>query len=111
MFSAIEGVWLLNGDNNVFTQISLIVLVGMACKNAILLVEFAREKQLQERMNRVTASLGACRLRLRPILMTSLAFTPFHAAVASKNAGVFQCESLLWKWTHHAGKRGLLLVL
>jgi len=75
LFSAIAGVWLLHGDNNVFTQISLIVLVGLACKNAILIVEFAREKQLQEGMNRVDAVLEACRLRLRPILMTSLAFT------------------------------------
>ncbi len=75
LFSAIAGIWLLNGDNNVFTQISLIVLVGLACKNAILIVEFAREKQLQEGMNRVDAVLEACRLRLRPILMTSLAFT------------------------------------
>jgi multidrug efflux pump len=75
LFSAIAGVWLLNGDNNVFTQISLIVLVGLACKNAILIVEFAREKQLQEGVNRVEAVLEACRLRLRPILMTSLAFT------------------------------------
>jgi len=75
LFSAIAGVWLLNGDNNVFTQISLIVLVGLACKNAILIVEFAREKQLQEGMGRVEAVLEACRLRLRPILMTSLAFT------------------------------------
>jgi multidrug efflux pump len=75
LFSAIAGVWLLKGDNNVFTQISLIVLVGLACKNAILIVEFAREKQIQECMNRVDAVLEACRLRLRPILMTSLAFT------------------------------------
>jgi multidrug efflux pump len=75
LFSAIAGVWLLHGDNNVFTQISLIVLVGLACKNAILIVEFAREKQLQEGFNRVDAVLEACRLRLRPILMTSLAFT------------------------------------
>ncbi len=59
LFSAIAGVWLLNGDNNVFTQISLIVLVGLACKNAILIVEFAREKQLQEGMNRFDAVLGA----------------------------------------------------
>jgi multidrug efflux pump len=75
LFSAIAGVWLLNGDNNVFTQISLIVLVGLACKNAILIVEFAREKQLQEGLNSVDAVLEACRLRLRPILMTSFAFT------------------------------------
>src|SRR3977135_533090 len=74
LFSAIAGVWLLNGDNNVFTQISLIVLVGLACKNAILIGEFAREKQ-HEGMNRFEAVLEACRLRLRPILMTSLAFT------------------------------------
>jgi multidrug efflux pump len=74
LLSAIAGVWLLNGDNNVFTQISLIVLVGLACKNAILIVEFAREKQ-HEGMNRFEAVLEACRLRLRPILMTSLAFT------------------------------------
>ncbi len=73
-FSAIAGVWLLNGDNNVFTQISLIVLVGLACKNAILIVEFARERQL-EGIDPVHAVLEACRLRLRPILMTSLAFT------------------------------------
>jgi multidrug efflux pump len=74
LFSAIAGVWLLNGDNNVFTQISLIVLVGLACKNAILIVEFARERQL-EGIDPVNAVLEACRLRLRPILMTSLAFT------------------------------------
>jgi hydrophobe/amphiphile efflux-1 (HAE1) family protein len=73
LLSAIAGVWLTRGDNNVFTQIGLIVLVGLACKNAILIVEFARE--LEERgMDRVAAALEACRLRLRPILMTSLAF-------------------------------------
>jgi multidrug efflux pump len=74
LFSAIAGVWLTHGDNNVFTQISLIVLVGLACKNAILIVEFAREKQM-EGVSAVDAVLEACRLRLRPILMTSLAFT------------------------------------
>jgi multidrug efflux pump len=74
LFSAIAGVWLTHGDNNVFTQISLIVLVGLACKNAILIVEFARERQL-EGIGAVDAVLEACRLRLRPILMTSLAFT------------------------------------
>ncbi len=67
-------MWLLHGDNNVFTQISLIVLVGLACKNAILIVEFARERQL-EGVGAYEAVLEACRLRLRPILMTSLAFT------------------------------------
>ena len=73
LFSAITGVILAGGDNNVFTQIGLIVLVGLACKNAILIVEFAKEKQ-EEGLDRVSAVLEACRLRLRPILMTSIAF-------------------------------------
>ncbi len=73
LFSAITGVILSGGDNNIFTQIGLIVLVGLACKNAILIVEFAKEKQ-EEGLDRVAAVLEACRLRLRPILMTSIAF-------------------------------------
>jgi multidrug efflux pump len=73
LLSAIAGVWLTHGDNNVFTQIGLIVLVGLACKNAILIVEFAREAQIQG-MERHRAVLEAARLRLRPILMTSIAF-------------------------------------
>ncbi|BCR24645.1 efflux RND transporter permease subunit [Aquipseudomonas alcaligenes] len=73
LFSAIVGVIMAGGDNNVFTQIGLIVLVGLACKNAILIVEFAKEKQ-EEGLDRVSAVLEACRLRLRPILMTSIAF-------------------------------------
>jgi multidrug efflux pump len=73
LLSAITGVILVGGDNNIFTQIGLIVLVGLACKNAILIVEFAKEKQ-EEGMHRVAAVLEACRLRLRPILMTSFAF-------------------------------------
>ncbi|EIL87917.1 hydrophobe/amphiphile efflux-1 (HAE1) family transporter [Rhodanobacter fulvus Jip2] len=73
LLSAIAGVWLSGGDNNIFTQIGLIVLVGLACKNAILIVEFARELQL-EGVSRHEAVLEAARLRLRPILMTSIAF-------------------------------------
>ena len=73
LVSAIAGVWLTKGDNNIFTQIGLVVLVGLACKNAILIVEFARELQMRG-MDRVSAALEACRLRLRPILMTSFAF-------------------------------------
>jgi hydrophobe/amphiphile efflux-1 (HAE1) family protein len=73
LFSAIAGVWVTGGDNNIFTQIALVVLVGLACKNAILIVEFARELQLRG-ADRVSAALEACRLRLRPILMTSFAF-------------------------------------
>jgi hydrophobe/amphiphile efflux-1 (HAE1) family protein len=67
------GVWLARWDNNVLTQIGFIVLVGLACKNAILIVEFARER-LEQGMGIVEAAIEACRLRLRPILMTSFAF-------------------------------------
>ena len=67
------GVYLTGGDNNIFTQIALFVLVGLACKNAILIVEFARELELQGR-GILEAAVEACRLRLRPILMTSFAF-------------------------------------
>ena len=73
LLSAILGVQIAGGDNNVFTQIGLIVLVGLACKNAILIVEFARDREaLGESIWQ--AVLDACRLRLRPILMTSVAF-------------------------------------
>ncbi len=70
---AITGVWLKGGDNNIFTQIGLIVLVGLACKNAILIVEFAKHKQ-DNGLPPYQAAIEACRLRLRPILMTSIAF-------------------------------------
>ncbi|WP_053130468.1 efflux RND transporter permease subunit [Pseudomonas sp. MIACH] len=73
LLSAITGVIISGGDNNIFTQIGLIVLVGLACKNAILIVEFAKDKQ-QEGLDPLAAVLKACRLRLRPILMTSFAF-------------------------------------
>ncbi|HET7300806.1 MAG TPA: efflux RND transporter permease subunit, partial [Oleiagrimonas sp.] len=73
LLSAIVGVWLTHGDNNIFTQIGLIVLVGLACKNAILIVEFAIDRQ-REGMELLPAVLEAARLRLRPILMTSIAF-------------------------------------
>jgi len=89
LLSAICGVWLFaklglwvppvfgrfagGGDNNIFTQIAFIVLVGLACKNAILIVEFARE--LEHRGEPIVqAAIHACRMRLRPILMTSFAF-------------------------------------
>ncbi len=73
LFSAIGGVWLTGGDNNIFTQIGLFVLIGLACKNAILIVEFARELEIQGRAT-VAAAIEAAQLRLRPILMTSFAF-------------------------------------
>ncbi len=73
LVSAIAGVWLTRGDNNVFTQIGLLVLVGLACKNAILIVEFARDLE-RKGHNRFDAAMEAARIRLRPILMTSFAF-------------------------------------
>ncbi len=73
LLSAIAGVWLWGGDNNIFTQIALFVLVGLACKNAILIVEFAKHRE-DAGLDVVSAAIEATRLRLRPILMTSLAF-------------------------------------
>jgi multidrug efflux pump len=73
LLSAMVGVWLKGSDNNVLTQIGFIVLVGLACKNAILIVEFARERVVSG-LSPVDAAIEACRLRLRPILMTSFAF-------------------------------------
>ncbi|MEW5755915.1 MAG: multidrug efflux RND transporter permease subunit [Pseudomonadota bacterium] len=70
---ALFGVWITDGDNNIFVQIGLAVLMGLACKNAILIVEFARELELQGKTP-LEAAIGACRLRLRPIIMTSVAF-------------------------------------
>ncbi len=73
VLAALAGVWLTGGDNNLFTQIGLMVLVGLACKNAILIVEFARDLE-KEGLSPVDAAREASRLRLRPILMTSIAF-------------------------------------
>jgi multidrug efflux pump len=73
IMAALTGVWLTGGDNTVFTQMGLIVLVGLSAKNAILIVEFARELELSGR-SVVQAAVEASRLRLRPILMTSMAF-------------------------------------
>jgi len=71
--AALTGVWLTHGDNNIFTQIGFMVLVGLAAKNAILIVEFARELEFAGR-SPVQAAIEASRLRLRPIIMTSIAF-------------------------------------
>jgi len=84
---AMTGVWLTHGDNNVFTQIGLMVLVGLSAKNAILIVEFARELEFAGRTP-VRAAIEASRLRLRPILMTSMAFVMgVLPLVLSKGAG------------------------
>jgi multidrug efflux pump len=71
--AALAGVWLTRGDNNIFTQIGFMVLVGLAAKNAILIVEFARELEFAGRTP-LHAAIEASRLRLRPITMTSIAF-------------------------------------
>ncbi|MDG5496296.1 efflux RND transporter permease subunit [Niveispirillum sp. BGYR6] len=73
LMSALAGVWLTGGDNNIFTQIGFMVLVGLSAKNAILIVEFARELEAHGHTV-VQAAIEASRLRLRPILMTSIAF-------------------------------------
>jgi multidrug efflux pump len=73
LLAGMTGVWLSHGDNNIFTQIGLMVLVGLSAKNAILIVEFARELEFAGRTP-VQAAIEASRLRLRPILMTSMAF-------------------------------------
>jgi multidrug efflux pump len=87
LLAAIAGVWIDHSDNNIFTQIGLFVLVGLACKNAILIVEFGKDKQT-EGLDPVSAVLEACRLRLRPILMTSVAFIMgVWPLVASHGAG------------------------
>jgi multidrug efflux pump len=73
LLAAIGGVWLVGSDNNIFTQVGLVVLIGLAAKNAILIVEFA--KQLQDQgMPRFEAIVESSKTRLRPILMTSFAF-------------------------------------
>ncbi|MFO1147353.1 MAG: multidrug efflux RND transporter permease subunit [Alsobacter sp.] len=74
VLSALLGVSARGMDNNILTQIGLVVLVGLAAKNAILIVEFAREAEAKEGMDPISAVVEACRLRLRPILMTAFAF-------------------------------------
>jgi multidrug efflux pump len=73
LLSALTGVWLAGMDVNIFVQVGFVVLVGLACKNAILIVEFARDRQL-EGASRFDAAVEAAKVRLRPILMTSFAF-------------------------------------
>jgi HAE1 family hydrophobic/amphiphilic exporter-1 len=72
--AALAGVWMRGMDNNILTQIGLIVLIGLAAKNSILIVEFASQQEIQNREGPVKAAIEASRLRLRPILMTAFAF-------------------------------------
>jgi HAE1 family hydrophobic/amphiphilic exporter-1 len=74
LLAAITGVNIMGQDNNILTQIGLVVLIGLAAKNAILIVEFARQAEEQEGQDRWQAAIAAAHTRLRPILMTSVAF-------------------------------------
>jgi HAE1 family hydrophobic/amphiphilic exporter-1 len=74
LLAAMTGVNLLGRDNNILTQVGLIVLIGLAAKNAILIVEFARQAEMEQGMKRREAARHAAHTRLRPILMTSFAF-------------------------------------
>jgi multidrug efflux pump len=74
ILGSLIGVYIAGHDINIFTQIGFVVLVGLASKNAILIVEFAKHKHEEGGLSRVDATLEACQLRLRPILMTSFAF-------------------------------------
>src|SRR6267378_3221947 len=94
LLSAMAGVYFRGQDNNIFTQIGFIVLVGLACKNAILIVEFARQ-QMESGKGRIEAAAEASRLRLRPILMTSFAFIlGVLPLVIAKGAGAEMDQAL-----------------
>jgi multidrug efflux pump len=94
LFSAMAGVFLRGQDNNIFTQIGFVVLVGLACKNAILIVEFARQ-QIDTGKTRIEAAAEAARLRLRPILMTSFAFIlGVSPLLVAKGAGAEMDQAL-----------------
>jgi hydrophobe/amphiphile efflux-1 (HAE1) family protein len=86
LFSASFGVWLHGREINILTQVGFVVLIALAAKNAILIVEFARQLEEQGK-DTISAAVEACRLRLRPIIMTSLAFTlgvvPLYLAVGA----------------------------
>ena len=74
VLAALGGVQLRSMDNNILTQIGLVVLIGLAAKNAILIVEFAHQIETRDGKSPTEAAVEACRLRLRPILMTAFAF-------------------------------------
>jgi multidrug efflux pump subunit AcrB len=93
VLAALAGVWLRGMDNNILTQIGFVVLVGLACKNAILIVEFAKQRE-EQGSDRFEAAVEACRLRLRPILMTSFAFIPAFFLMLARGAGAEMRQSL-----------------
>src|SRR6185369_10800312 len=94
LLAAIGGVWWAGRENNIFTQIGLVVLIGLAAKNAILVVEFAKERQA-EGLSRFEAVIEGSKVRLRPILMTSFAFTlGVVPLVLGKGAGAEMRQAL-----------------
>jgi multidrug efflux pump len=95
LLCALGGIWYRHMDNDIFTQIGFIVLVGLACKNAVLIVEFARQQENQEKLSPFNAALSASKLRLRPILMTSFAFIlGVLPLVIAKGAGAEMRQTL-----------------
>ena len=95
LLSAVAGITLRGMENNIFTQIGLVVLIALACKNAILIVEFAREIQAKQGKSAREAAVEACQLRLRPILMTSFAFIlGVFPLVIAKGAGFEMRQAL-----------------
>src|SRR3546814_12237283 len=91
ILSALVGVWLTGGDINIFTQIAFVGLVGLAAKNAILIVEFARAQE-DEGLDPLAAAPEACWLRLRPILLTSIAFIAGAVPLATAKIGRASCR-------------------
>ena len=94
LFSAVAGLWLTGSESNIFTQIALVVLIALAAKNAILIVEFAKQLQ-NEGKERSEAVIEACKVRLRPILMTSFAFILGVAPLMIGRGAGFEMRSSL----------------
>jgi multidrug efflux pump len=93
LLSAILGVWVRGMDINIFTQIGFVVLIGLACKNAILIVEFARDRQLAGQTI-FAAAVEAATTRLRPIVMTTAAFIHMLPPYLASGAGAEMRRSL-----------------
>jgi multidrug efflux pump len=94
VFSSLVGVWVARQEVNLFTQVGFVVLIGLACKNAILIVEYAKQQRTHGQ-DRRTAVLEACRLRFRPILMTSVAFILGVAPLAFATGAGFEMRRSL----------------
>jgi len=108
MLFGLIGVWVAGIDNNVLVQIGLVVLIGLAAKNAILIVEFARQQE-HAGLDPIAAVIEACRLRLRPILMTAFAFIlGVLPLVTSSGAGAEMRRAL--GTTVFAGMIGVTLI-